>query len=190
MDINTASGGKVVYTGKGGYDSDVTNANLLLEVGDELTVARIDVSQSSSTVTFEEFPNKRFNTVMFKNNTPTWERFHWFAHCYMGVKEITQEQFANMEFDQDDMSDEVLIRIVGDSAAAAPPVAPKKHLNQITTAVRYTHECVSVLNPKDEQEVIDAFMEEYGEEPKHFYTVYFDKTFDPRGTMPSSHCDC
>lgn len=67
MDIYTAPGEKVVFLGKNGYDHQPEEAKKYLEVGKEYTVEGIDVGSSSSRVYLTEFPEKGFNTVMFRN---------------------------------------------------------------------------------------------------------------------------
>lgn len=67
MDIYTASGSTVLYTGKGGYDSQKEYANRFLQSGTEYEVDRLEVGRSSSSVFLKEFPDKGFNSVHFKN---------------------------------------------------------------------------------------------------------------------------
>lgn len=66
MRLNAPKGQKVKYLAKNGYDSDREKANKFLKKGNKYTVLRTHVGRSSSTVTLKEFPNQRFNTVMFK----------------------------------------------------------------------------------------------------------------------------
>lgn len=58
-------GRKVVFLNDNGYDMERQYANQFFTDGDVLTVKEIYVGRSSSEVEFIEFPNKRFNTVMF-----------------------------------------------------------------------------------------------------------------------------
>ena len=60
-------GRKVKFLNCNGYDSEREYANKCFKEGDILTVKEIYVGRSNSKVEFEEFPNKRFNTVMFKD---------------------------------------------------------------------------------------------------------------------------
>lgn len=192
MDINTAAGEKVVFAGRGGWLGDIDSALQQLNIGQEYTVKSMNVGQSSSTVTLEEVPNKRYNTAMFKNNTPTWKRFDWFREvCYIGFgSPYTEEQFAKMLFRHSDMSDEVLKQIA--PATEAEIVAPMIKLgnkNALVTAKRYSDQQLTVLNPKDDQEVIDLFMERYGYEPFSMQKMWFDKSFDPSSHF-KGNCTC
>lgn len=67
MDIYTIKGSKVIFTGKNGDSSDLRYVKKYLKVGETYTVNDIIVHDFSSTVTFEEIPNRGFNTVHFKN---------------------------------------------------------------------------------------------------------------------------
>ena len=58
-------GRKVVFLNDNGYDYEREYANTLFKEGQILTIKEIYVSRCSSEVEFIEFPNKRFNTVMF-----------------------------------------------------------------------------------------------------------------------------
>ena len=52
-------------TGKNGYQGDKDHINKHLEIGKEYTLKSMNVSQSSSTLTLNEFPLTEFNTVCF-----------------------------------------------------------------------------------------------------------------------------
>ena len=67
MDIYAHKGAKVYFLGKNGYDSQLKLAMEIFEVSQELTVNRIDVGGWSSSVEFQEYPGKWFNTVMFED---------------------------------------------------------------------------------------------------------------------------
>jgi hypothetical protein len=58
-------GRKVRFLDENGYDIQRENANKYFKKNDVLTVKEIYVGRCSSDVEFEEFPNKKFNTVMF-----------------------------------------------------------------------------------------------------------------------------
>lgn len=58
-------GRKVMFLAKNGYDSELEHAKKLFKYGDTLTVKEIYVGSWSSDVEFEEYPGKKFNTVMF-----------------------------------------------------------------------------------------------------------------------------
>ena len=58
-------GRKVAFLDKNGYDIEQEHAREFFSKGDTLTVKEIYVGRSSSTVEFDECPNKQFNTVMF-----------------------------------------------------------------------------------------------------------------------------
>jgi len=60
-------GRRVAFLNDNGYDIDRELANEYFKEGDILTIKEIYVGRSSSDVEFKEFPNKRFNTAMFKD---------------------------------------------------------------------------------------------------------------------------
>ena len=62
-------GRKLVFLDKNGYDLEREYAREFFSKGDILTVKEIYVGRSSSTVEFDEYPNKQFNTVMFADET-------------------------------------------------------------------------------------------------------------------------
>jgi hypothetical protein len=60
---------KAIITDKtknAGYDFEIERRLSILEVNKPYTVKHMSVSQSSGTVTLEEFPDKYFNTVAFE----------------------------------------------------------------------------------------------------------------------------
>ena len=61
------TGRKVRFLNKNGYDGDREYANKYFKEGQILTVKEIYVGRSSSEVEFEEFHDRRFNTVMFED---------------------------------------------------------------------------------------------------------------------------
>ena len=65
MNIYSRAGTKVKFLDKNGYDSQREYARKFFSKGNILTVSDIEVGSFSSTVEFEEFPGKMFNTVMF-----------------------------------------------------------------------------------------------------------------------------
>lgn len=65
MDIYSARGTTVYFLNKNGYDFEREEAAKIFSEGQSLTVKRVDVHNSSSSVEFEEQPGKWFNTVMF-----------------------------------------------------------------------------------------------------------------------------
>lgn len=186
MDLNTADGEKVVFIGSNGWPGEAEKAQQFLTVGEPLTVACIDVSQSSSTVTFVEAPERRFNTVMFKNLGHSWKRRHWFSECYLGIQPLTQEDFAMMDFDPEDMYEPpappstITIVHMEEDEPPEEMMAPAPVKNKIVTMRRQDHEVLSVLNPASEEEAIELFMAEYGYEPRVFNTVWFTNKFVPK----------
>lgn len=66
MDIYSIPGTKIIFINKNGHDHDKEYANEFLKVGPEYTIKSIDVQSWISYVELEEFPEKRFNTVMFE----------------------------------------------------------------------------------------------------------------------------
>lgn len=65
--ITPATGRKVYFLNDNGYDSERETANKYFKEGQILTIKEIYVGRSSSTVEFEELPDKNFNTVMFED---------------------------------------------------------------------------------------------------------------------------
>lgn len=58
-------GRKVKFINENGYEFERKEANDLFIEGETLTVKEIYVGRSSSTVELVEYPNMKFNTVMF-----------------------------------------------------------------------------------------------------------------------------
>jgi len=58
---------QVRYTGTNGYP--IEHENLPFVIGDILTIEEIYVEAYSSKVEFQEFPELKFNTVMFEDVT-------------------------------------------------------------------------------------------------------------------------
>ena len=58
-------GRKVIFLNDNGYDIQREIANRYFSKNTILTIKEIYVGRGSSEVEFEEFPNKKFNTVMF-----------------------------------------------------------------------------------------------------------------------------
>jgi len=67
MNIYTAPGHKVLFTGKGGYEIQKEYAKKFLIEGEEYTVLKLEVGSTSSEVFLEEVPGKSFNSVHFEN---------------------------------------------------------------------------------------------------------------------------
>ena len=65
MNIEAISGTKVLYTGKGGYNSDKEYANKFLNVGQIYVVNTTIIHSYSTDVILEEFPEELFNSVHF-----------------------------------------------------------------------------------------------------------------------------
>jgi hypothetical protein len=65
MNIYAKEGTEVVYGGFNGYDSDRVHGNTYLNIGQIYTVNHTDVGQSHTNVYLTEFPNERFNSVLF-----------------------------------------------------------------------------------------------------------------------------
>ena len=63
--VESPQGRKVRFLNENGYDGEREFARRFFSKGDILTVKEIYVGRSSSDVEFEEYPNRRFNTVMF-----------------------------------------------------------------------------------------------------------------------------
>lgn len=58
-------GRKVYFLNKNGYEGQLEQARKLFKEGQVLTVQEIYVGGSDSQVEFVEYPNQKFNTVMF-----------------------------------------------------------------------------------------------------------------------------
>jgi hypothetical protein len=70
MDIYAKPGTKVYFLGQNGYESELNIALKTFEIGKELTVMFIERGSSISYVTFLEYPDRSFNTVMFSQQNP------------------------------------------------------------------------------------------------------------------------
>ena len=68
MNLRCGKGCKVVFDKLDcGLDYQKEIVSNLLEFGNQYTVKYLHVSQSSSYVIFEEFPDNRFNTIFFSD---------------------------------------------------------------------------------------------------------------------------
>lgn len=68
MNIYAPNGTKVRFVpGNNGYESENKSAREILELDAIYTVDYTDVSGWSTAVILEEFPNKRFNSVLFED---------------------------------------------------------------------------------------------------------------------------
>lgn len=68
MNIYAKNGTKVRFVpGNNGYESENKDAREILELDAIYTVDYTDVSGWSTAVILEEFPNKRFNSVLFED---------------------------------------------------------------------------------------------------------------------------
>lgn len=65
MSENPPEGRKVYFLNRNGYDIELERARKIFKEDQVLTVKEIYVGRNSSDVEFEEFPNQKFNTVMF-----------------------------------------------------------------------------------------------------------------------------
>lgn len=66
MEVGAPRGTRMVFSNKNGYDIEREQANALIGENSPVTVHVCSVGRSSSTYEFVEFPNKKFNTVMFE----------------------------------------------------------------------------------------------------------------------------
>jgi len=98
MNIDAKKGTKILFTGKGGYDSDKEYANKHLTVDEIYTVDKILIDNWSSTIILEEFPFKSFNTVMFKDIRLA-ENHH--SHV---IEELLENKQPRLEDYKDDAS--------------------------------------------------------------------------------------
>jgi len=69
VNIWTAKGEKVIFTGKNGHSWQQKKARIVLDVGKEYTIESLSVGGFSSEVYLQEFPGVGFNSVMFENIT-------------------------------------------------------------------------------------------------------------------------
>lgn len=67
MNIYSAKGSRVLFTGKNGYNLDKEYAMKHLAVGVVYTVDKLEVGRSSSVVFLQEVGGKGFNSVHFEN---------------------------------------------------------------------------------------------------------------------------
>lgn len=67
MDIYSPEGSKVIFLGKNGMEGDVEKALKYLTPGQEYTISYTEVHNWNTDVYLEEFPEKAFTSVMFKN---------------------------------------------------------------------------------------------------------------------------
>lgn len=67
MDIYTAPGEKIVFTGEGGYPYEGINAKKILDIGKVYTINNIEIHSSCSYVKLNEITGEVFNTTMFEN---------------------------------------------------------------------------------------------------------------------------
>ncbi|MEL7251773.1 MAG: hypothetical protein AAFO03_25350 [Bacteroidota bacterium] len=70
MNVFALKGHKIIVTIKGlksGYELDKSKAQKYLQIGQEYTVEKTDVSRSSSRVWLKEIPDEIFNTVHFED---------------------------------------------------------------------------------------------------------------------------
>ena len=70
MRLNAPAGQKLMFTGSGGYDGQIAEAEKHLNKVAAYTVLRTEVGRSLSSVFLEEFPDQPFNTVMFEELEP------------------------------------------------------------------------------------------------------------------------
>ena len=71
MDIHSPQGTKVRFMARGGHEWQTEEAKAVLTLGELYTVKSIEVGQSCSYVTLEEFPKVTFNTVLFDKAVAT-----------------------------------------------------------------------------------------------------------------------
>ncbi len=90
MRLNAPKGQRVQFNGANGYDSDLTHAKRYLNTSDTYTVLSTEVGKSMSYVILEEFPDHRFNTVMFIEIEP-------FHAPQEGVADIYRESALRKE---------------------------------------------------------------------------------------------
>ncbi|MNC13981.1 hypothetical protein D3C87_2115180 [compost metagenome] len=68
MDIYSPMGTKVRFApGNNGYESENAAARQVLELNAIYTIDHTDVGSWSTDVTLQEFPSKRFNSVLFES---------------------------------------------------------------------------------------------------------------------------
>jgi hypothetical protein len=69
LDDQSPEGRAVYFSNRNGYEMDREHAARLFKENEVLTVKEIYVGRSNSEVEFAEYPNQRFNTVMFEDIT-------------------------------------------------------------------------------------------------------------------------
>ena len=63
----TKPNSKIIFTGDGGYYSEIDSAFKILSYGEIYTVKQICIDGCSSDVELVEFPNEFFDCAMFEN---------------------------------------------------------------------------------------------------------------------------
>lgn len=173
MCIQTAAGSRVVFMARNGYEGERAQALRILTVGAVYEVTSMDVGNFSSSVTLKGIPGY-FNASMFKNTSAEFETYNWFEDNYPSFEKI-QETIASIE--------------------PAPELAPTTIAPPVTFTVRTScrgQQQQTTIN-QTEQESVDSFMAEFGEEPEEFITIYTSGAFNPKdiqGRTTSYHCHC
>lgn len=67
MNIYASRGHKVRFLDRNGYDNELTEARNLFVKDQILTVDHTEVGSWRTSVVFEEYPGKYFNSVMFED---------------------------------------------------------------------------------------------------------------------------
>lgn len=67
MDIHSKIGSTIEYLGTGGYESDLEYANQFLMIGERYSIRSIKIDDWHTDVELFEIPDKKFNSVHFKN---------------------------------------------------------------------------------------------------------------------------
>lgn len=67
MSLLTKPNSKIIFTGDGGYYSEIEFAFKILSYGEIYTVKQICIDDYSSDIELVEFPNEFFDCAMFEN---------------------------------------------------------------------------------------------------------------------------
>lgn len=80
--LNAPKGQKVRYRNKDGFETDRLHANKFLNTEDIYTIKETLVYSSNSSLYLEEFPDEKFNLVMFEEVEPILEEVETSKEIY------------------------------------------------------------------------------------------------------------
>jgi hypothetical protein len=104
MNIESKKGDKVIFTGKGGYDSDNEYARKWLRIGNIYTVDYTIIGGFDTRVILVEEPDKKFNSVMF-DDAKLAEEHHSDLIDSLEIQQPNQEDYKGDGSTQDYIND-------------------------------------------------------------------------------------